>query len=67
MLLLCCVLQLLDSQLDEWMDAFHTLATFNNEQLSALDAAGDPEKQGALDAVKAAGGCTKVAGRSLIG
>lgn len=39
------------------MDAFHTLATFNHEQLAAADAAGDPEKEGALDAVKAAGAC----------
>lgn len=47
--------QLLESQLDEWMDVFHTLATFKHEQLAAADAAGDSEKQGALDAVKAAG------------
>lgn len=45
---------LLESQLDEWMDVFHTLATFQNEQLAAADAAGDSEKEGALDAVKAA-------------
>jgi hypothetical protein len=38
------------------MDAFHTLATFSHEQLAAADAAGDPEKEGALDAVRAAGG-----------
>jgi hypothetical protein len=37
------------------MDVFHTLATFQNEQLAAADAAGDSEKEGALDAVKAAG------------
>lgn len=50
-------MQLLESQLDEWMDVFHTLATFQNEQLAAADAAGDSEKEGALDAVKAAGAC----------
>jgi hypothetical protein len=37
------------------MDAFHTLVTFNHEQLAATEAAADSEKEGALDAVKAAG------------
>lgn len=46
---------MLEGQLDEWMDAFHTLVTFNHEQLAATEAAADSEKEGALDAVKAAG------------
>jgi len=50
-----CALQLLESQLDDWMDAFHTLATFKQEQLEAADAAADSEREGTLDAVKAAG------------
>lgn len=45
---------LLESQLDDWMDAFHTLATFKQEQLEAADAAADSEREGTLDAVKAA-------------
>jgi hypothetical protein len=39
------------------MDAFHTLVTFNHGQLAAAEAAADSEKEGALDAVKAAGEC----------
>jgi hypothetical protein len=40
----CCVLllclQLMEGQLDEWMDAFHTLLTFSHPGLAAADAAG---------------------------
>lgn len=49
------------------MDAFHTLATFKHEQLAAADAAADSEKEGSLDAVKAAGGWVCLVGRLCFG
>jgi hypothetical protein len=38
-LLLPC-LQLMEGQLDEWMDAFHTMLSFSHPGLAAADAAG---------------------------
>jgi hypothetical protein len=34
------LLQLIEAQLDEWMDAFHTMLTFTHQGLAAADAAG---------------------------
>lgn len=45
----------MESQLDAWMDTFHVLLAFKSEALAAADAAADAEREGALDAVKAAG------------
>eukprot|EP00879_Flechtneria_rotunda_P019331 GHRR01020303.1.p1 GENE.GHRR01020303.1~~GHRR01020303.1.p1 ORF type:complete len:890 (+),score=314.69 GHRR01020303.1:664-3333(+) len=45
---------LMDSQLEEWMTAFHFFLTFTHSGLAGADAAGDPEREGVLDAVKAA-------------
>ncbi|WIA07912.1 hypothetical protein OEZ85_007391 [Tetradesmus obliquus] len=45
---------LMEGQLDEWMDAFHTMLAFSHPGLAAADAAGDPEREGVLDGVKAA-------------
>eukprot|EP00879_Flechtneria_rotunda_P024675 GHRR01026177.1.p1 GENE.GHRR01026177.1~~GHRR01026177.1.p1 ORF type:complete len:383 (+),score=119.03 GHRR01026177.1:288-1436(+) len=44
----------MDSQLEEWMTAFHFFLTFTHSGLAGADAAGDPEREGVLDAVKAA-------------
>lgn len=40
LLLLLLPLQLMEGQLDEWMDAFHTMLAFSHPGLAAADAAG---------------------------
>ncbi|KAF8072350.1 hypothetical protein HT031_000009 [Scenedesmus sp. PABB004] len=45
---------LMESQLDDWMAAFHTFLTFSHPGLDAEDAAGDPDREGASAGVKAA-------------
>jgi Cse1 len=44
----------MESQLDDWMSAFHTLLAYSHDGLAAADAGGDPSREGALDGVKAA-------------
>jgi hypothetical protein len=38
-------LQLMEGQLDEWMDAFHTMLSFSHSGLAAADAAGAQRMQ----------------------